>query len=152
MNEVTDTTVPHSARVRDYWLGGKDHYPADARTGQYCTSFYPGMGVLARSCRYFTARVITYLASAGIRQFLDVGCGLPAATDNTHQIAQHTAPDSHVVYADNDPLVLAYARALLICGPPGRTSHCTPTSTMPPPSWTGPATCWTSPSRSPCWP
>ena len=63
MSELIDTTAPNSARVWNYWLGGKDHYPADARIGQYCASFYPGMAVLARSCRYFTARVIGYLAS-----------------------------------------------------------------------------------------
>jgi SAM-dependent methyltransferase len=123
MSELIDTTAPNSARVWNYWLGGKDHYPADARIGQYCASFYPGMTVLARSCRYFTARVIGYLASTGIHQFLDLGCGLPAQAGYTHQIAQAIVSDAHVVYADHDPLVLAHARALMTCGPPGTTSH-----------------------------
>ena len=123
MAEQTGTAVPHSARVWNYWLGGKDHYRIDARTGQYCASFYPGMAVLARSCRSFTARVISYLAGTGIRQFPGVGCGLPAPAGNTHQIAQAIAPEAHVVYTDHDPLVLGCARALLTCGPPGRTSH-----------------------------
>ena len=112
MSELIDTTTPNSARVWNYWLGGKDHYPANACIGQYCASFYPGMTVLARSCRYFTARVIGYLASTGIHQFLDLGCGLPAPTGDTHQIAEAIVSDAHVVYADCDPLVLAHARAL----------------------------------------
>lgn len=123
MTDQTGTGVPHSARVWNYWLGGKDHYVIDARLGRYCASFYPGMTVLARSCRYFTARVISCLAAAGIRQFLDVGCGLPAPAGNIHQMAQAIAPDAHIVYTDHDPLVLAHARARLTCGPPGRTSH-----------------------------
>ena len=94
MPDQIATTVPQSARVWDYWLGGKDRYPIDARLRKYCASLYPGMAVLARSCRSFTHRVIGHLTEAGIRQFLDVGCGLPTAAGNTRQIAQATAPDS----------------------------------------------------------
>ena len=118
-----DTTVPASARTWNYWLSGKDHYPADRQAGEACALLYPGMFALARSCRYFTARVIRFLAAeAGIRQFLDIGAGLPVQ-DNTHQIAEAAAPGCRVVYADRDPMVMAYARALLTAAPPGSTAH-----------------------------
>ena len=118
-----DTTVPASARIWNYWLGGKDHYPVDRRAGEACAQLYPGMSALARSCRYFTARLVHFLAAeAGIRQFLDIGAGLPLQ-DSTHEIAEAAVPGCRVVYADSDPMVMAYARALLIADPPGSTAH-----------------------------
>ena len=118
-----DTTVPASARIWNYWLGGKDHYPVDRRAAEACAQLYPGMSGLARSCRYFTARLVRFLAAeAGIRQFLDIGAGLPFR-DNTHEIAEAAAPGCRVIYADSDPMVMAYARALLTASPPGSTDH-----------------------------
>jgi len=117
-----DVSVPHSARVWDYWLGGKDYYQADQEAGDRCLAAFPGIADTVRSLRYFTARVVRYLASqAGIRQFLDIGIGLPFR-DPVHEIAQDTEPACRIVYADNDPLVLAYARALLT-GPAGTVDH-----------------------------
>jgi hypothetical protein len=108
-----DTTVPHSARIWNYWLGGKDHYPVDREAGDRYREVYPGIVDTARAARYFLARVVrTLAAEEGVRQFLDVGTGLPAV-DNTHEIAQRVAPESRIVYVDNDPLVLVHARALL---------------------------------------
>jgi hypothetical protein len=107
-----DTSVPHSARVWNYWLGGKDHYPADAEAGDAYASKYPDIVPMARESRSFLVRSVTYLAKeAGVRQFLDLGAGLPAA-DNTHQIVQRIAPESRVVYVDHDPLVLRHVRAM----------------------------------------
>jgi hypothetical protein len=118
-----DTTVPHSARIYDYWLGGKDHYPVDREMGEQIRQVLPGIVEMARAQRAFLARVVTFLAGeAGIRQFLDVGTGLPTA-DNTHQVAQRVAPESRIVYVDNDPLVLAHARALLRSSPGGATDY-----------------------------
>jgi hypothetical protein len=117
-----DTNTPHSARIWNYWLGGKDHYLVDRHVGDQCTAIFPGMTGTIRSLRYFTARVVRHLAAQeGVRQFLDVGCGLPF-TDPVHQIAQDVAPECRVVYADNDPLVLTHAQVLLT-GPPGTTGH-----------------------------
>ena len=105
-----DTTVPHSARIWNYRLGGKDHYPVDREAGDAYRALYPGIVNTARAGRYFMARVVRHLAGpAGVRQFLDVGTGLPAV-DNTHEIAQRAAPESRIVYVDNDRLVLAHAR------------------------------------------
>jgi trans-aconitate methyltransferase len=104
--------VPHPARVYDYWLGGKDHFPADRQVGEQVIQERPQVVAGARANRSFLARVVRHLAERGIRQFLDIGTGLPTA-DNTHQVAQRTAPSARVVYVDNDPLVLAHARALL---------------------------------------
>ena len=107
-----DTSVSHSARVWNYWLGGTDNYPVDRETGDRVAAVYPDIVLLARAARGFLARAVGYLAGeAGIRQFLDIGSGLPAAS-NTHQLAQAVAPESRVVYVDNDPVVLAHARAL----------------------------------------
>jgi O-methyltransferase involved in polyketide biosynthesis len=118
-----DTTVPHSARIWNYWLGGKDHYPVDRAAGDKYRETYPGIVDTARAVRYFMARAVRYLAAeAGVRQFLDVGTGLPAV-DNTHEIAQRVAPASRVVYVDNDPLVLAHARALLSSHPEGACAY-----------------------------
>jgi hypothetical protein len=114
-----DTTVPHSARIWNYWLGGKDNYAVDREAGDQYREIFPGITVVARSSRGFLTRAVRYLAGeAGIRQFLDIGTGLPTA-DNTHQVAQRVAPESKIVYVDNDPLVLAYARALLAGQPEG---------------------------------
>jgi hypothetical protein len=118
-----DTTVPHSARIWNYWLGGKDHYPVDRAAGDAYCEIYPGIVDTARAGRYFMARAVRYLAAeAGVRQFLDVGTGLPAV-DNTHEIAQRVAPESRIVYVDNDPLVLAHARALLTSRPEGACDY-----------------------------
>jgi hypothetical protein len=117
-----DTATPHSARIWNYWLGGKDHYLADRQAGDQCLAIFPGMTGTIRSLRYFTARVVRHLAAEqGVRQFLDIGCGLPF-TDPVHQVAQDVAPQCRVVYADNDPLVLTHARVLLT-GPPGTAGH-----------------------------
>ena len=116
-----DTTVPHSARIWNYWLGGKDNYAVDRAAGDQFSAIYPGIVDIARADRQFLGRVVRFLAGeAGVRQFLDVGTGLPTA-DNTHQVAQRVAPGARVVYVDNDPLVLAHARALLIGNAEGST-------------------------------
>ncbi|MET9776472.1 SAM-dependent methyltransferase [Streptomyces sp. NPDC006367] len=118
-----DTSVPHSARIWNYWLGGKDNYPVDEQAGDAYTAVFPGIVTIARSSRAFLRRNITHLvAEAGIRQFLDVGTGLPTA-DNTHEVAQRIAPESRIVYVDNDPMVLAHARALLTSTPEGATAY-----------------------------
>jgi O-methyltransferase involved in polyketide biosynthesis len=118
-----DTTVPHSARIWNYWLGGKDNYPVDRAAGDQYREVFPGILDVARASRRFLTRAVRYLAGeAGVRQFLDIGTGLPTA-DNTHEVAQRLAPDSRVVYVDNDPLVLAYARALLTSTPQGVTRY-----------------------------
>ncbi|HEY1700386.1 MAG TPA: SAM-dependent methyltransferase [Trebonia sp.] len=114
-----DTTVPASARIWNYWLGGKDYFTVDRQAGDEFLEVYPEMRNVARAVRGFLGRAVTYLAGeAGIRQFLDIGTGLPTA-DNTHQVAQRVAPKSKIVYVDNDPMVLAHARALLTSSPEG---------------------------------
>ena len=118
-----DTSVAHIARVYNYWLGGKDHFAADRAAGEATIAVYPGIRMSARANRAFLARAVHYLAEAeGIRQFLDIGTGLPTA-NNTHEVAQTAAPGSRVVYVDNDPLVLAHARALLTSRPEGATAY-----------------------------
>ncbi|WP_406724442.1 SAM-dependent methyltransferase [Streptomyces sp. GD-15H] len=122
-HQKIDTSVPHSARIWNYWLGGKDNYPVDEEAGDAYTAVFPGIVTIARSSRAFLRRNITYLVSeAGIRQFLDIGTGLPTA-DNTHEVAQRIAPESRIVYVDNDPMVLAHARALLYSAPEGATAY-----------------------------
>ncbi|MGX4694315.1 SAM-dependent methyltransferase [Streptomyces sp. JNUCC 63] len=122
-HQKIDTSVPHSARIWNYWLGGKDNYPVDEEAGDAYTAVFPGIVTIARSSRAFLRRNITYLvAEAGIRQFLDIGTGLPTA-DNTHEVAQRIAPECRIVYADNDPMVLAHARALLYSTPEGATDY-----------------------------
>lgn len=114
-----DMTVPHSARVWNYWLGGKDHYPVDREAGAAFAEVFPGIVQMARASRHFLARVVRYLAGeVGIRQFLDIGAGLPGV-DNTHDVAQRVDPACRVVYVDHDPLVLAFAGALLASRPEG---------------------------------
>jgi O-methyltransferase involved in polyketide biosynthesis len=118
-----DTSVPHSARVWNYWLGGKDNFAADRALGEQIEKFFPDIRTIARASREFLARATRYLAGeAGIRQFLDIGTGLPTA-DNTHQVAQRITPDARIVYVDNDPLVLVHARALLTSTPEGATDY-----------------------------
>ncbi|WP_250030817.1 SAM-dependent methyltransferase [Paractinoplanes maris] len=118
-----DTTVPHSARVWNYWLGGKDNYAVDREVGDKVREVFPAIVENAQACRAFLVRVVGYLAGeAGIRQFLDIGTGLPTA-DNTHEVAQRIAPESRIVYVDNDPLVLVHARVLLSSGPEGVTDY-----------------------------
>lgn len=118
-----DTTVPHSARIFTYWLGGKDHYPVDRDAGEQVRETFPGIVDLARVGRYFLGRVVRYLAAEeGIDQFLDIGTGLPTV-DNTHEVAQRIIPRSRIVYVDNDPLVLVHAHALLTSTPEGRTAY-----------------------------
>ena len=108
-----DSSMPHSARVWNYWLGGKDFYPVDRVVGDQVMQMFPDISRLARADRAFLGRAVRFLAGeAGIRQFLDIGTGLPTA-NNTHQVAQAIAPSSRIVYVDNDPLVLVHARALL---------------------------------------
>lgn len=108
-----DSTVPHSARIWNYWMGGKDNFAVDREAGEAFARIFPGVFDLAKQSRQFLIRAVTYLATeAGIRQFLDIGTGLPTM-QNTHEVAQRAAPDSRIVYVDNDPLVLAHARALL---------------------------------------
>jgi hypothetical protein len=108
-----DTEVPNSARIWNYWLGGKDNFPVDRDAGDDYRAIYPEIVDVARASRRFLTRAVRYLAGqAQVRQFLDIGTGLPTA-DNTHEVAQRVAPDAKVVYVDNDPVVLAHARALL---------------------------------------
>ncbi|UCM91096.1 SAM-dependent methyltransferase [Streptomyces marincola] len=118
-----DSSVPHSARVWNWALGGKDHFEADERLGQHLERHYPQAINVARASRTFLRAVVTHLAAEqGVRQFLDIGTGLPTA-DNTHEVAQRVAPDSRIVYVDNDPLVLVHARALLTTHPEGATDY-----------------------------
>jgi hypothetical protein len=117
-----DTSIAHHARIYDYLLGGKDNYAADRKAGDALKAAYPAMVELAQANRAFLGRAVRFLAGAGIRQFLDIGTGIPAA-GNTHQVAQEVAPDSRVVYVDYDPVVLAHARALLASGPHGATDY-----------------------------
>lgn len=118
-----NTTQPHTARIWNYWLGGKDNYEVDQEAGDRIRELHPGIGEYARADRLFLGRAVRHLvANEGIRQFLDVGTGLPTA-DNTHEVAQGLAPETRVVYVDNDPLVLAHARALLTSTPEGRTDY-----------------------------
>ncbi|MGQ0774209.1 MAG: SAM-dependent methyltransferase [Pseudonocardiales bacterium] len=118
-----DTTVAHSPRIWNYWQGGKDNYPIDREIGDQFGAIFPGIFDIARASRDFLIRSVQYLAGeAGIRQFLDIGTGLPSL-DNTHEVAQRVAPESRIVYVDNDPLVLAHARALLTSTPEGATHY-----------------------------
>ncbi|MCT9934664.1 SAM-dependent methyltransferase [Planotetraspora sp. A-T 1434] len=118
-----DSTVPHSARVWNYMLGGKDNYLVDRQAGERIRDIFPGMVDIARQSRYMLARAVRYLAGeAKVRQFLDIGTGLPTV-DNTHEVAQRVAPQSRIVYVDNDPLVLVHAQALLTSTPEGATDY-----------------------------
>jgi O-methyltransferase involved in polyketide biosynthesis len=118
-----DTTVPHSARIWNYWLGGTDNYPVDREAGDQYRQVYPQIADVARASRAFLVRAVQYLTDEGrIRQFLDVGAGLPAA-ENTHEVAQRMAPVSRIVYVDHDPPVVAHGRTLLNSTPEGVVSY-----------------------------
>ena len=118
-----DTSVAHVARVYNYWLGGKDNFAADRAAGEQAIKAFPEIGLSARSNRAFLARAVRFLAGdPGIRQFLDIGTGIPSA-NNTHEVAQSVAPAARIVYVDNDPVVLTHARALLTSDPAGATEY-----------------------------
>jgi hypothetical protein len=118
-----DPSVPHPARVYAYWLGGKDHYPPDREAAEEVIRYRPQVVAGARANRAFLARAVRFLAAeCGIRQFLDIGTGLPAP-NSTHEVAQAIAPDCRIVYVDNDPLVLVHARALLTSTPQGACDY-----------------------------
>jgi hypothetical protein len=118
-----DTSVPHIARVYDYWLGGKDNFAADRVVAEQVIATLPEIRLSVRAQRAFLGRAVHYLAAeAGIRQFLDIGTGLPSA-NNTHEVAQRVAPESRVVYVDNDPVVLLHARSLLTSHAAGATAY-----------------------------
>lgn len=117
-----DTSRPHPARMYDWFLGGKDNYPVDEEMGRQLVAMDPKVLVTARANREFMHRATRWLARAGVRQFLDVGTGIPTEP-NLHQIAQSVAPDARVVYCDNDPIVLAHAEALLRSAPEGATAY-----------------------------
>lgn len=118
-----DTSKPHSARFWNYFVGGKDNYEKDRELGDHIKEIFPGLVDVARTSRLFLGRAVRHLATErGVRQFLDIGTGLPTA-DNTHEIAQRVAPEARIVYVDNDPLVLAHARALLSSTPQGATDY-----------------------------
>ncbi len=118
-----DTSVAHPARVYDYWLGGKDNFAADREAAERVLAAAPGLRFRVRANRAFLGRTTRYLsAEAGVRQFLDIGTGIPTG-DNTHEVAQRAAPESRVVYVDNDPIVLLHAQALLRSSPQGATDY-----------------------------
>ena len=118
-----DATVPHIARVYDYWLGGKDNFAADRELGERTLAAYPNLVFSVRANRAFLARTVRFLtAEAGIRQFLDIGTGIPTA-NNTHEVAQRAAPECRIVYVDNDPVVLLHAKALLKSTPQGACAY-----------------------------
>ena len=118
-----DTSVAHPARVYDYWLGGKDNFAADREAGELALRAYPELAQAVRSNRAFLARAVRFLAGdMSIRQFLDIGTGIPTA-DNTHEVAQAVAADSRIVYVDNDPIVLTHANALLKSNPEGACEY-----------------------------
>ena len=117
-----DTTRAHPARIYDYWLGGKDNFAADREAAELALEAYPDLAKAVQSNRAFLGRAVRFLAGQGIRQFLDVGTGIPAA-DNTHEVAQREAPDSRIVYIDNDPIVLLHAQALLKSTPEGACDY-----------------------------
>jgi len=123
MQPGIDTTKPHTARIYDYYLGGKDNFAADRRTAERAMESWPAVRTAVRENRAFLGRAVRFLvAEAGIRQFLDIGTGLPSA-NNVHEVAQGLVPSCRVVYVDNDPIVLAHARALLTSSPEGKTAY-----------------------------
>jgi len=119
---IIDTSVCHPARRYNYWLGGKDHFKPDRESGDMIARAFPTVITAAKENRAFQQRAVRFLADAGIRQFLDIGTGLPAP-DNTHEVAQRVAPNARVVYVDNDPIVMVHSRALTIGDPQGRTTY-----------------------------
>ncbi|MDJ1131138.1 SAM-dependent methyltransferase [Streptomyces iconiensis] len=126
-----DTTKPHSARMYDYYLGGKTHYEADVQAAEAVIATVPFAGAMARANRDFMIRSTRWLAAErGVRQFLDIGTGIPTEP-NLHQVAQSVSPEARVVYTDNDPIVLQYAQALLRSAPEGRTTYLQADATKP---------------------
>jgi hypothetical protein len=118
-----NTGVPHPARVYDYFLGGKDNFEADRVAAEAAIKTFPRTAESARAARAFLRRIVRFLAAeVGIRQFLDIGTGLPSG-ENVHQVAQAVAPDARIVYVDNDPIVLLHAKALLTSGAAGVTAY-----------------------------
>ena len=118
-----DTSVAHPARRYNYWLGGNDNFEADRKSGDAVAAAFPAIRITAIENRRFLRRVVTFLVKeAGVRQFLDIGTGIPTA-ENTHEVAQSIAPESRVVYVDNDPIVLAHARRLMSSTPEGATTY-----------------------------
>jgi len=118
-----DTSTAHAARRYDYWLGGKDNFAADRESGDEIAAKFPAIRTAVVENRRFLRRAVSFLAGeAGVRQFLDIGTGLPTA-ENTHEVAQAIAPESKIVYVDNDPLVLVHARALLTSSARGKTAY-----------------------------
>jgi hypothetical protein len=117
-----DTSVAHPARVYDYWLGGKDNFAADRAAAEQVIAVRPTVRRDIRENRAFLRRAVAYLAEAGLRQFLDIGTGIPTSP-NVHEVVQRIAPDARVVYVDNDPIVLTHARALLASTPEGATAY-----------------------------
>jgi hypothetical protein len=123
MHSRIDTSKAHAARMYDYYLGGKDHFAVDRETAEKAMQSWPAVRVAVRENRAFLGRAVRFLVQeAGIRQFLDIGTGLPSA-NNVHEVAQDIAPECRVVYVDNDPIVLAHAQALLRSKPAGRTAY-----------------------------
>jgi hypothetical protein len=123
MQTPIDMSKPNMARMYDYWLGGKDNFAADREAAERVLAAAPGLRFRVRANRAFLGRTTRYLAAeAGIRQFLDIGTGIPTG-DNTHEVAQREAPDARVVYVDNDPIVLLHAQALLRSTPQGATDY-----------------------------
>jgi O-methyltransferase involved in polyketide biosynthesis len=118
-----DASVPNPARMWNYWVGGKDNFAADRQAAEQVLEVMPSLPLIARLARRFLIDAVHRLAAGhGVRQFLDIGTGLPTA-DNTHDVAQQAAPQSKIVYVDNDPVVLTHARALLTSSPEGETDY-----------------------------
>jgi len=117
-----DPGTANAARMWNYWIGGKDNFRADREAGDHVLAAMPALPLVARMLRRFLITTVDELAAAGIRQFLDIGTGLPTA-DNTHDVAQRAAPESRIVYVDHDPVVISHARALLTSSPEGKTDY-----------------------------
>ena len=117
-----DTSVANAARMWNYWIGGKDNFSADRVAGDKVLEAMPALPLIARLLRLFLIKTVDELTMLGVRQFLDIGTGLPTA-DNTHQVAQRAAPESRIVYVDHDPVVISHARALLTSSPEGKTGY-----------------------------
>ena len=117
-----DTSVANAARMWNYWIGGKDHFRADRVAGDQVVDAMPELPLVAQMLRRFLITSVDELAAAGVRQFLDIGTGLPTA-DNTHDVAQRAAPESRIVYVDHDPVVISHARALLTSSATGKTDY-----------------------------
>jgi hypothetical protein len=117
-----DTSVANAARMWNYWIGGKDNYRVDREAGELVREAMPALPLVARMLRRFLITTVNELSAAGVRQFLDIGTGMPTA-DNTHDVAQRAAPESRIVYVDHDPVVISHARALLTSNPAGKTDY-----------------------------